>query len=74
MLDLKFIRENSDTVKKAIKDRGMKLDIEELLSMDTKRRELLTEVEALKHKKNIMSQGNRPKINPFIALNPKYPS
>lgn len=61
-MELKFIRENPDTVKKAIKDRGMKLDIEELLSIDTKRRELLTEVEALKHKKNALSQKIGQKI------------
>ncbi len=34
MLDLKFIRENKDVVKKAIKDRGLKLDIDELLKLD----------------------------------------
>ncbi|MBL7071120.1 MAG: serine--tRNA ligase [Candidatus Omnitrophica bacterium] len=56
MLDIKFIREYPDIVKKSLKDRNTKLDIDELLSLDTKRRELLTEVEALKHKKNTLSQ------------------
>ena len=62
MLDLKFIRENADTVKKAINDRDMKLDIDELLAVDAKRREMLKEVEALKHKKNVMSQEIGQKI------------
>jgi seryl-tRNA synthetase len=62
MLDLKFIRENKDIVRKAVKDRGMTLDIEELLSIDSKRRQMLKEVEGLKHKKNIMSQEIGQKI------------
>ena len=52
MLDLKFIRENKDQVKEAIKNRGMKLDINELISADEERRKLLTEVEALKAQRN----------------------
>ncbi len=55
MLDLKFIRENTDKVKKAIKDRGLTVDIKELLSLDEKRRSILKEVEDIKHKKNLAS-------------------
>lgn len=55
MLDLKFIRENTDKVKKAMKDRGLSVNIEELLSLDEKRRTILKEVEDIKHKKNIAS-------------------
>ncbi len=62
MLDLKFIRENKDIVKKAIKDRNLDLNIEGLLATDAKRRGILTEVEALKHKKNVMSQEIGQKI------------
>jgi seryl-tRNA synthetase len=62
MLDLKFIRENKDIVKKAVKDRNITLDIEGLLSLDSKRREILKESEALKHKKNTMSQEIGQKI------------
>jgi len=63
MLDLKFIRENSDTVKKAIKDRGIELDINGLLSADSERRRILKEAEALKHKKNRMSKEIGIKIS-----------
>ena len=62
MLDLKFIRENKDIVKKAVKDRNITLDIGELLDLDSKRREILKESEALKHKKNTMSQEIGKKI------------
>ena len=62
MLDLKFIRENSDIVKKSIKDRNGSLDINELLRLDSERRDLLKEAEALKHKKNKMSQEIGKKI------------
>lgn len=55
MLDIKFIRDNPDKVKKAIKDRGIKLDIDELLKLDKEKREILTEVDELKHKKNMAS-------------------
>lgn len=55
MLDIKFIRENPDKVKKAIADRGINLDLDEFLSLDIERRKLLVEVDELKHKKNVVS-------------------
>lgn len=64
MLDVKFIRDNQDVVKKAIKDRGLKIDIGELVDLDTERRKILTEVETLKAEKNKASKGGKP--NPEI--------
>ncbi len=55
MLDLKFIRENPEVVKKTIKDRGYKIDISELLKLDEKYRANLQKVEKLKHKRNVAS-------------------
>ncbi len=55
MLDIKFIRENPDKVKKAIADRGLNLDLDGFITLDEERRELLIEVEELKHKKNVVS-------------------
>src|SRR3989338_273090 len=52
MLDLKFIRDNKEVVKQAIKNRGMTLDIEELLRLDEEHRKLLVEVEGLKSERN----------------------
>jgi len=56
MLDLKFIRENADIVKKAVKDRGMKLNVDDLLNLDAQGRKLQTEAEDLRSKRNTASQ------------------
>ncbi len=55
MLDLRFIRENVDLVKEMLKNRGSDINIQELLDLDVRRRELLSEVESLKNKRNIES-------------------
>jgi seryl-tRNA synthetase len=55
MLDAKFIRENPDVVKKAIKDRGMKLDLDALLKLDEEKRAFTQEMEGLQYKKNQLS-------------------
>lgn len=52
MLDIKFIRENKDVVKENCKNRNIKCDIERLLEMDEKRRELIVKVDELKAEKN----------------------
>ncbi len=52
MLDIKFIRENSDKVKKNIKDRNMKIDIDALLKLDEERRNIILESEKLKNIRN----------------------
>jgi len=52
MLDIKFIRDNKDLVKDAIKKRGMKLDIDEFLKLDEEKRSLLLESEQLKAQRN----------------------
>ena len=52
MLDIKFIRENRDQVKEGVKNKGQKIDIDELLTIDEERRKLLIEVEALKAERN----------------------
>ena len=60
MLDIRFIRENPDVVKKAIKDRGLKVDIKELLDLDSEKRKSLVEVESLKAERNKSSKGGKP--------------
>ena len=57
MLDLKFIRDNVNIVKKAIKDKGVEVDLDGLLAIDEERRRFLTEVEKLKHDKNVASES-----------------
>lgn len=52
MLDIKFIRENQEAVKKAIKDKGLDLDLDNLLELDKKRVESLQEIEKLQTQRN----------------------
>lgn len=52
MLDLKFIRENLDLVRKSITERGLKLDLDNLLKLDELRRKVLIELEGLRAQKN----------------------
>jgi seryl-tRNA synthetase len=52
MLDIKFIRENADKLKEAIKNKNIKLDLDELLAVDKKRVELLQYIELLSAEKN----------------------
>lgn len=52
MLDMKFIREHAEEVKENLKNRHNSFDIDEVLALDAKRRELLQETEALKSERN----------------------
>lgn len=52
MLDIKFIRDNPEKVKAACKNKQIKLDVEALLEIDKKRRELLQAVEEIRAQKN----------------------
>ncbi|MFH1824208.1 MAG: serine--tRNA ligase [Candidatus Firestonebacteria bacterium] len=52
MLDLKILRENTDLIKKALKDRNTDLNLEEILSLDNQRKNKIQEIEKLKAKKN----------------------
>lgn len=56
MLDIKFIRENPDKVKESLKNRGMHANVDELLSLDKKRREIISELDSLRHNKKIDSE------------------
>jgi len=60
MLDIKFIRENPDIIKKSIKNRELKFDLEEFLTLDAERRKILMEVEGLKAEKNRSSKHGKP--------------
>lgn len=52
MLDIKVIREETERVKAALARRKENVDIEEVIQVDEKRRELLYEVEQMKAKQN----------------------
>ncbi|MGB9702137.1 MAG: serine--tRNA ligase [Candidatus Kapaibacteriota bacterium] len=52
MLDLKFIRENLDLVKKNIELKNEKADLTSFSELEEKRRKIIQEVEALKNERN----------------------
>jgi len=57
MLDIKFIRENTEAVKKSLKDRNSKLNIDEVIEVDNSRRKILLELEELRAQKNKANDG-----------------
>lgn len=56
MLDIKFIRENKDIVEIAITKKKIKLDLNELIKADDERLVVLSEVERLRAKQNLVSE------------------
>jgi seryl-tRNA synthetase len=56
MLDINLIRDRPDTVKAAMHDLGAKAPIDQILALDIRRRELLTEVESLRARRNFVSK------------------
>ncbi|MCX6782178.1 MAG: serine--tRNA ligase [Candidatus Magasanikbacteria bacterium] len=57
MLDIKFIRENIDLVKKNCVNRKVKVDIDKLLTLDESRRDNLSKIETLRAERNQKSKG-----------------
>ena len=55
MLDMRFVRENTDIVRKSLEARNSDYNLDELLSLNKERREILTEVETLKKERNEVS-------------------
>ena len=52
MLDIRFIRENSELVKQKLEARGSDIDLSVFLSIDEKRREVLGKIETLRAERN----------------------
>jgi len=56
MLDINFIRDNPDLVRDSFRKRHVEFDLDSLLRTEQQRRDLLFEVEQLKHERNKRSQ------------------
>lgn len=56
MLDLRFVRENIELVKEGVKNKREKVDLDQLVEIDLKRRDHLKKVEKLKQQRNIESE------------------
>ena len=60
MLDIRRIRENLEDIKKAMDRRGEKeFDLDAVVALDDKRRELLKEVEVMKNELNVEYHHSR---------------
>jgi len=61
MIDIKLLRDNPKIVKQALKNRGVDLDVDKLLGLDRKKREMIQEVESLRSQRNeISAQKGKP--------------
>ena len=61
MIDIKLLRENPKVVKQALKKREVDLDIDKLLELDKRKREMIQEVESLRSQRNeISAQKGKP--------------
>ena len=56
MLDLAFVRQNFEQVEQKLAQRAMAGALDNFRDVDTRRRKLLTEVEALKNRRNLASE------------------
>jgi len=56
MLDLNYIRNNIELVKKKTEAKGTFFDVEQFKKIDSRRRELITEIEGVKSKKNNLAK------------------
>ena len=63
MLDIRFIRENPDLVAEKSTSKGYKVDVQRLLAVDEERRDLQTQVDVLRAKRNEIAskmKGGKP--------------
>jgi len=56
MLDIRFIRENIDLVRKKMEERGQDIDLDRFSDLDRGRRDILQEVEVLRSERNKVSK------------------
>ena len=56
MLDVRFVRDNSDTIKQMLASRNMDVDLGGFLELDARRRQALQEIETLRAERNRASE------------------
>jgi len=56
VLDMRYIRENVQEVRRAMENKGEEAALDDFISLDRERREILKEVEHLKHRRNSVSK------------------
>ncbi len=63
MLDIRFVRENAERVKEASQQKGYEVDVDRVLELDARRRELQQKADELREKRNEISgrmKGGEP--------------
>jgi seryl-tRNA synthetase len=70
MLDIKYLRQNIDFVRKKMLERGQDINLNTFASLDAKRRDILQEVESLRNERNTASKeiGERKKKKEDASL------
>lgn len=72
MLDINYIRQNSELVKHSTREKGYTVDIDHLISIDDNRRSLLQQVENLRESRNkISAQMKNGKPSPELVAQGK---
>lgn len=61
MIDIKLLRENPEMVQEKIRSKGINIDIDKILDLDRKKRELIQRIENLKAEKNKLKAEDREK-------------
>ena len=54
MLDIKFIRENTNIIKEAIRKKRLDFNLEKFLSLDKERKSLLQDIEQKRARQNLI--------------------
>lgn len=72
MLDINFIRNNQELVEKSAREKGYKVSIQDLLSLDDRRKTLLQDVENLRRERNeISSKMGKSQPDPALIAKAK---
>ncbi len=64
MLDIKFIRENQDIVKEAIRKKAVRMNLDDLVALDDRRRETLQLAESLRAEQKRVGEGMTGQLAP----------
>ena len=74
MLDIKFIRENPELVRKAVADRNDTAPIDDILALDAQRRQKVGELDNLRQqRKNLSKKSKTKKLSPNELPTLDYP-